>query len=209
MKMKIPISLFACLCIAANSYGQGTVNFTFDGPPLPPPGTGYVATNYFESGMWFRPIGSIGSRDFLRNGGGVSGSPENGTAYLQAAFTESLMFSPTNGSLFGVFSVDLAEYSIGFQNPLTVSFFGYRFDGSVVTTNFTTDGIIDGTGPINDFQTFYFGSEFNNLSRVEIPTSLWSLDNLTVAVPEPSTFALLLTSGVLFAAFRFRKRKLP
>ena len=112
------------------------------------------------------------------------------------------MFSPTNGSLFGVVSVDLAEYSTVVPNPRTVSFFGYRFDGSVVTTNFITDGIIDGTGPLNDFQTFYFGPEFNNLTRVEMPTSLWSLDNLSLQIPEPSTVALLIGGGLLLWALR-------
>ena len=209
VKTRIPISLFACLCIAATSYAQGHVRFTFEGPPLQLPGTATVTTQYYESGFLFRPV--AGSPSFVRVGNpptSQSGRPDNGTAYLQAAVTQSLMFNPTNGSLFGVVSVDLAEYSTGFQVPLTVSFLGYRFDGSVVTTNFTTDGIIDGTGPINDFQTFYFGSEFNNLSRVEIPTSLWSLDNLTISqIPEPTTTALLLFGGALFAAFRFRKRK--
>ena len=204
--MKIPISLFAFLCIAATSYGQGKLGITFDGPPVQPPGTAFTVTNYYESGMLFKPL--PGSFGFGRIGSSpVSFRPDNGTAYLQAALGQSLMFNSTNGSLFGVFSVDLAEYSTVVPDAITVSFFGYRFDGSVVTTNFTTDGIIDGTGPLNDFQTFYFGSEFNNLSRVEIPTYGWSLDNLTVAIPEPSTFTLLLTGGALFAAFRFRKRK--
>ncbi len=73
--------------------------------------------------------------------------------------------------------------------------------------NTLLDGIIDGTGPTVDFQTFYFGAEFNNLSRVEVP-DFGSLDNLVVfPIPEPSTGALLLTGGALFAAFRFRKRK--
>ncbi len=158
--------------------------------------------------MLFRPIGpSVPGNQFTRNGGGISFYPENYTAYLQAALGQSLMFSPTNGSLFGVVSVDLAEYSTVAPIPLNVSFFGYRFDGSVVTTNFILDGIIDGTGPTVDFQTFYFGAEFNNLSRVEVP-DFGSLDNLTVSqIPEPSTVALSVLGGALFAAFRFRKRK--
>jgi hypothetical protein len=49
-----------------------------------------------------------------------------------------------------------------------------------------------------DFETFYFDKEWTDLTRVEIPTYGWSLDNLVVAtIPEPATRALLLTGGLL------------
>jgi hypothetical protein len=102
--------------------------------------------------------------------------------------------------------VDLAEYGNPFQEPLLVRFVGYRFDGSTVSTDLTTDGIIDGTGPLGDFQTFNFGPEWSGLSRVEIPTDGWSLDNLVVSIPEPGTWALLVLGGVL-AGCRFWKRR--
>src|SRR5262245_38652864 len=100
------------------------------------------------------------------------------------------MFQFSIGSPFNLMSVDLADSSTVVPDAVTVHLVGYRVDGSIVTQDFTTDGIIDGTGPIQDFQTFHFGPEFSNLTRVEIPTSGWSLDNLVVAVPEPSTVAL-------------------
>ena len=83
---------------------------------------------------------------------------------------------------------------------------GYRPDGSMVTTDVTTDGIIDGTGPLADFQTFNFQG-FTGLSRVEIPTYGWSLDNLQVSfnVPEPASAALLLAGGSLLCALRRRR----
>ena len=116
------------------------------------------------------------------------------------------MFSFTNGSLFGLVSVDLAEYSTLFSNePAMVPFFGYRQDGSTVTNIFTTDGFIDGTGPGADFQTFYF-KNFTDLTRVEIPTFGWSLDNLVVSIPEPSAGVLLLLSGVALGALKWRNR---
>jgi hypothetical protein len=109
---------------------------------------------------------------------------------------------------FGLVSVDLAEFSTLYPTPLTVPFIGYRADGSMVSTEFVTDGIIDGAGPLADFQTFYFDSQFVNLVRVEVPTYGWSLDNMVFsdAVPEPSACALLLTGGVMVYALRRRRR---
>ena len=130
--------------------------------------------------MSFNPFRSWG---FGRVGSNPpSELPDNGTAYLQAALGDSLMLRFTNGSPFNLMSVDLAEYSTVVPDARTVHFVGYRADGSIVTQDFTTDGIIDGTGPVADFQTFYFGPEFSGLSRVEIPTYAWSLDNPVVVV---------------------------
>ena len=113
------------------------------------------------------------------------------------------MFSVSNGSLFGLVSVDLAEYSTVVPDAVTVHFVGYRQDGSTITTDFTTDGIIDGTGPLADFQTFYFDKEWTGLTRVEIPTFGWSLDNLVVSIPEPSAVTIIfLGSAILFCSRR-------
>ena len=118
------------------------------------------------------------------------------------------MFSFTNGSVFNLVSVDLAEYSTVVPDAVTVRFVGYRLDGSMVVTYFTTDGII--ASRTSDFQTFYFGSEFSSLTRVEIPTYGWSLDNLYVSVPEPGTGALMVLGAALLGLrFNKRRKKLP
>ena len=90
--------------------------------------------------------------------------------------------------------MDLAEYATTFAEPWTVKFVGYEPGGSTVVTNFVTDGIIDGIGPLTDFQTFTFGPEFSRLTCVEIPTVGWSLDNLRLRrdVPEPSAGGLIV-----------------
>ena len=154
--------------------------------------------------MSFTSINGLG---FGRIGSSpVSFRPDNGTAYLQAGLGESLSFRFISLSPFDLISVDLAEYSTVVPDAVTVHFIGYRLDGSIVTQDFTTDGIIDGTGPLVDFQTFHFGPEFSNLSRVEIPTFPWSLDNLVV-VPEPGTWSLIILGvGVAIVLFRRGRR---
>jgi hypothetical protein len=142
---------------------------------------------------------------FVRQGGGISFYPENGTTYLQGSLGDSLKFIFI-GRVFDLVSIDLAEYSTVVPVS-TVPFVGYRHDGSIVTTNMTPDGIIDGTGPLADFETFYFDDRFTGLDRVEIPTYGWSLDNLFVRpIPEPSSGSLLFVGSLLFSILRCAKR---
>jgi hypothetical protein len=191
------LPLFISVSIVVSS-AQDALDITFEGPPLIPPGAAYTITEYMESGMLFVPLEPLGPGiGFGRVGSGLPFFPDNGTTYLDSAGGESLKFSSTSGSLFGLVSLDLAEYSNDFAEPVSVQIIGYRFDGSTVSETFTTDGIIDGTGPLSDFETFYFGPEFSGLERVEIPTDGWSLDNLVVTIPEPATPALLLLGSLL------------
>ena len=205
MKSSSYLSAVALLVFALfspnRSYGHGALHITFDGSLMIPAGAAYSVTDYYESDMVFKPLAFSFGRVAVNP---ASFRPDNGTAYLQAALTQSLMFSFTNGSLFQLVSVDLAEYSTVLPDAVTVHFVGYRADGSIVTTDLTTDGIIDGTGPLADFETFHFGPEFSSLARVEIPSWGWSLDNLYVSVPEPETWSLLMTGGYLLTASRRR-----
>src|ERR1035437_9132126 len=196
------------LVALAQCCGQGTLtSITFDGVPIIAPGTGRLVTNYYEAGMSFTPIDPNAPWSaFARNGGGIPGTPDNGTAYLQAGVGTTLMFKFLDGSLFNPVSVDLAEYSYVVPNPVTVHFVGYRPDGTVVTDDITTAGIFNGTAPV--FQTFYFDPGFSGLTRVEIPNEPWSLDNLTVSygVPEPATGTLVIL-GARVLGLRLRRRK--
>ena len=205
MKSSSYLSAVALLVFALfspnRSYGHGALHIAFDGSLMIPAGAAYSVTDYYESDMVFKPLAFSFGRVAVNP---ASFRPDNGTAYLQAALTQSLMFSFTNGSLFQLVSVDLAEYSTVLPDAVTVHFVGYRADGTIVTTDLTTDGIIDGTGPLADFETFHFGPEFSSLARVEIPTWGWSLDNLYVSVPEPETWSLLMTGGYLLTASRRR-----
>jgi hypothetical protein len=203
---KIFILISALFGMAPTGYGQGTIAISFDGPPLQPPGTAYNIQSYFESGMSFSPLsGSVGFGRVWSDP--VPARPDNGTPYLQAAAGQSLMFDFGNDSPFELTSIDLAEYSTVVPDAVTVSFIGYHPDGSTISTSFTTDGIIDGTGPLADFQTFNFGPGWTDLTRVEIPTDGWSLDNLVVSIPEPGTGALFVVGALVFQIRRIQRRK--
>ena len=197
--------------VQSEAQGLRQYRVTFDGSPPVPTGTAIMVAQYTEQGMWFRAIGPIPTEPpyYLgRAGGSRQAFPENGTAYLMAGLGCSLAVSGWSGQRFGLVSVDLAEFSTLYPTPLTVPFVGYRPDGSTVTTKFTTDGIIDGTGPLADFQTFYFGPSFADLVRVEIPTYGWSLDNMVFSqVPEPATSALLLVGGLLLLLGKGLRRR--
>ena len=92
---------------------------------------------------------------------------------------------------FALVTVDLSEYSTLFQSPMTMTFIGYKADSTTVTQSFTTDGVMDGTGPQADFETFTFVG-FNDLLYVETTDQVWAMDNLVTSVPEPGVVALMV-----------------
>jgi hypothetical protein len=144
---------------------EGTITITFEGPPTQPPGTIYVATNYWERGTGF--VGDFGRA----RPAGLLGWPDNGTTYIQPA-PWPVACSRFDGLSFRLVSVDLAGYS-DVVPDYPASFEGHRSDGSVVTTNFAVSGIA--------FQTYYFSSEFADLTNLLV--SAGALDNLKMQLP--------------------------
>jgi hypothetical protein len=197
---------FASLCFGQSTLPQLTI--TFDGQPVQAPYTAAIIYEYAEAGMYFDSLSGGG---FVRVGSPelLSFYPASGSGFLRADAASSLSFVFTNGTLFDLNSVDLAEYStvaVALYGVQTVHFVGYHTDGSTIETDLTPDGIIDGTGPLADFQTFTF-TGWNNLTRVDIPTYGWSLDNLVVTpAPEPETIWLgVLGAGLLLFVCKRRK----
>ena len=153
-------------------------------------------------------IGNDQRIGFVRQGSNpVHWWPDNGTAYLQLSLGDSLTFGMLDGSDFNLVSVDLAEWSTAYPEAVRVRFVGYRRDGTVVTTDLLTDGIMDGTGPLSDFQTLNFGPEFFGVYQVQIPTHGFHLDNLVVVIPEPGALHLLALGAGIFCSIRLRKKK--
>lgn len=189
--------LALCFPVVLSCLGQGTIRVTFDGEPNVPHGGSSVRSGYIEyhgdTGVVFTNF-NLGA--FLRFGG-FAGFPQNGTVYLRPGATY-ITFYLSDSSLFGIASVDLAGSS-NVDTNFTTAFVGYRPDGSTVSTSFSGSGI--------DFQTFQFGPEFRDLTRVELPWSgYWSLDNLVVQIPEPSSFLLFSLGGLVLAASHTRTR---
>ena len=193
----------------AQCQGQGTMQFTFEGMA---PGSFGTISAYSEAGMLF--WNPHGPENLVRIGSGLSGAPDNGSAYLQGSTGAWLAFSLTPVRPFGLSSMDLAEYSTARPGPVTLHVVGYDWHGQGITytTDITTDGINDGTGPLQDFQTFTFDSRYANLYRVDITTDGsygFSIDNVAICgVPEPSTGALLLLGAACaFGRSRIKRRR--
>lgn len=190
---------------AACSQAQGTV--TFDQPWLVN-GIAYHPFYYDSSGMEIRVVHSVPQTydNMARIGVGLAGHVNNGTPHIQytqtPGYSEYVVLSLTNGSLFGVTSVDLADIVAPSTNAVSISFNGFMADGSMVSTTFTTAG-----GGTSAFQTFLFGPSFGSgLTRLEIPSTVWAMDNL-VFVPEPGAASLLGLGLLSLAAWRFKRRQ--
>jgi hypothetical protein len=204
----IPAFVLWIACTTRPCQGQGKTAISFDGPPIIAPGAAIQFWEYYEAGVWVRPLGVVGpGNGFGRRGSSPpAGWPDNGTAYV-IFHARGMVVSRTDNSIFGLQSVDLAEFSTLYAYPTTVRFVGYRQDGTTVTTDFITDGIIGTGGP--DFQTFYFPAEFSGLSRVEIPYAGWCLDSLIISVPEPGFPGFLLLAATVLSARAIRKKVSP
>ncbi|MFH1497165.1 MAG: S8 family serine peptidase [Verrucomicrobiota bacterium] len=118
----------------------------------------------------------------------TSGYPLNGSYYVRVLSSDGgLVFSHKDNLPFQVHQIDLAEYSSVYRYPKSVAFTGYRADGTTVTTSFTTDGVMDGTGPLNDFQTFSFPNTFQNLVKLVAANPPYMIDNIVVTLEGQET----------------------
>jgi predicted outer membrane repeat protein len=84
---------------------------------------------------------------------------------------------PTSGETFTPYTIDLSEYSASSVHP--IHFIGTRRNGGTVTFTFTPDGVFDGPGGLNDFESIQFPEDFVSLVKLEIHSEGFAFDNLT------------------------------
>lgn len=208
MKFSFAMNIITCglLLNGCGAHAQGVFyrTVTFDGYPKIAPEDSISTSYYYEDSVTFRPI--LPDTKFGRDGGESEFAPWNGTAFLDFPFTSTMLGTRGGWSRFGLFSVDLAEYSTVVGAPRDIEFIGLRFDSTRVTNTFRTDGTIDGPEGDVDFETFYFDQSFDDLVSFEIGTFGFAMDNLVFfdVIPEPSPFRLLYVGGALFCFIRRR-----
>lgn len=182
--------------------GQGTLTITFDGPPAPNGDS--VVSSYVESGMYF---GSQLNGFERFDPGFLPGFPDNGTAYVGGVGHDgynNVYGDFIDGSTFGVESIDLAAFG-GSSTTISAVFEGWLSNGTFLTE------AVSGTG--TDFRTVNFGPEWSSgltLFGIKNDNSSpdgWSVDNLVVIVPEPTSSTLLLVGGIVGLVFRKLKRR--
>lgn len=181
-------------------FGQGTV--TFNSHPY------FANTNYVELGMRFQVVVPAGASSYdvmgIVPGNFYINLPANDSAFMyflrQNNPYDDVSLCLTNGSLFGLSSVWLADPTSPSPSPVSISFVGCLFGGSTVTNTFATPG-----NGATTFASYMFDSAFaSGLSRVDILAPRWATDNLVFSVPEPSAVALMIL-GVLALALRRRR----
>jgi len=188
-------------CAAAQCFGQGTLTVNFDtGYGVPPPGYRVPTAAYSESGVGF--WNPYGLENLVLAGAGVTGCPDNGTAYLAVSQHARLAFRFTSMAPFDLLSFDVAQYYVSVPGPGTLHLVGYTTPDlfGAVTMDLAV-------GTLPQFQTFTFDSQWRHLYRVDILNDHFSLDNVVLGVPEPSGSTLLAMGSLSGLGYGWYRRK--
>ena len=160
--------------------------------------TNEIGNVYRESGFEFSNL----SNPFSFASFGTQNPFFNGSTALFNDNTDGqTRLSQIGGGLFSLSSITLSPLAPGYtEEGTSVTFTGLLATGGSVMQSFN---VADGAA-----QTFSFSPNFSNLSAVtwSNEANFHQFDNITVAaVPEPETYALML-SGLGLVAFAARRR---
>ena len=181
-----------------------------------PPGSSLIEASETSAGFLF----TSPSDHIHRTNAGNPSFADDGSTYLfihdngGANAGNALMMNLASGGTFSLDAIDLSEGFVGFGAD-SVHVVGNLSGGGTISTDFTLDGIIDGTGPLDDFQHAVFGAGWTDLTQVTfsgiggtINEHAFAVDNIevngTTPVPEPATLTLL---GLGLSALRLRRKR--
>ncbi len=137
---------------------------------------GQAAMGYCEGGYQF----SARSGEWMRMGNhDATMTPSNGSQYLEITSTPTTLVH-VDGLEFDLLDLDLAEYSTAAIPEGDIRFEGTKSDGSILNFSVRLDRIIDGSGPLKDFEKVTFPAEWTGLTRVSILDKSVALDNVRV-----------------------------
>jgi len=215
MKSRIQMFLSVVVLIGAFVARANAVVINFEDIAAAP-GTDFIEANETSAGFFFTSPSNHIHRD---NAGSNSSFADNGSTYLLIHDNggqnpnNALTMATVSGATFSINGLDLSEGFLGFGAD-SVHVLGNLFGGGTISTDFVLDGIIDGNGPLNDFEHVSFGAGWTNLTSVTfsgvagtVNEHAFAVDNIEVDranVPEPS---LVLLLGIGLAGLGVYKRK--
>lgn len=136
-----------------------------------PAGMGYVQFGYRITAPGTDWVG-------LSSGGGIRAS--NGGQYLSISTSGApVTLAHADGLPFELVAFDLGEYSTT-AVPDHVDFEGLKADGSRVALRIVPDKVIDGSGPVADFEAVSFPAAWSDLVQVQVLDGKVALDNIVV-----------------------------
>lgn len=202
MKSLGALGCVSCLLIASQSFAAVTLDF--DAPSVPFQ-QGYGEGDlYSEDGFQFGTVnapGHVGAMIRFNPPAQNVVVPDNGSIHLGISMFTTPYLQREDGGVFNLNSLSVGEYSQFAANASQLNISGTLAGGGSVSAVLSIDGIFDGAGGLDDFQSYDLNWE--NLVRVDFNSELVSIDNLQVeAIPEPVTVAFLLCAMGVFVVRR-------
>ena len=196
MTFKSILYTIAILSVS-HAASAGLVTLDFEDPT--------IIDQYFLDGNLFinnsvkvGTTGINGAVSILNPTASYSTGPNNGSAYVQSSVSSSVFIESAGNNVFSLLSLDLGEYS-QYANTVSVKIIGFKQSGGQVSDNLQLDNVFDGLDGVADFQRLQFDTGWSGLTRIELDSGAYSLDNIELnltAVPVPAA-TWLLASGLL------------
>ena len=99
---------------------------------------------------------------------------ETDSQYLRPQVgNEAISVYKNEAGLFNLHSFEYSETHVDGEYPAQIHVTGHVWDGSVVTATFLFDGVNDGSGPLNDFQTAVLPDSFINLTSIDFKSDTY------------------------------------